>query len=210
MDSGKFLSKASVFSGDCSCDLHNRENEPARCLHYHDFYEFFVYLGRTGLFVIDGREYPVSRGDIVIVNMFTPHMMIPDDERQDECFVAHINPELLIAYGTSKSNLLDIFQKSENFTPVYSLGKEAFAKYRNLMNEYRTVHLKNGHDILDKAIIHLLLAYAYSDFFSGIHCDDTVSHNLTVVTQIINYINEHLTEKISLPMLVKEVHYSKS
>jgi len=204
-----FLSKANVFSGDCGSDLHNHEHEPTRCLHYHDFYEIFVYLGSKGAFMIDGEEYAVRRRDIVLVNMFTSHMIIPDQENQDKCFVAHVNPELLIAFSTPGSNLLDIFQKREGYGPVYSLAEEEFHKYQRLMDEYRAVHLKRGQDILIKAIIHHLLAYAYSDCFSGIHCKDTVSRDLTVVTRIINYINGHLTDRISLGILARETNYSE-
>ncbi len=209
MNNEIFLSKANVFSGDCGGDLHNSEHEPARCLHYHDFYEFFVYLGNTGVFVIDGKEYGVRRGDIVLVDMFTPHMMIPDQEDRDECFVAHVNPELLIAYSTPNSNLLDIFQKGESCSPVHSIGEEGFPKYQYLMDEYKAVHLESGQDILIKAIIHQLMAYAYGDCFSGYRCDDTVSRGLAVVTQIIHYINGHLAEKFSLQTLAKEINYSE-
>jgi AraC-like DNA-binding protein len=208
MNSGIFLSKTNVFTGDCGGDLHNREHEPARCLHYHDFYEFFVYLGSKGAFVIDGREYSVSRGDIVLVGMFTPHMMIPDRDDSDECFVAHVNPELLIAYGTPDSNLLDLFQK-DGSTPVHTVPEDGFRKYKNLMDEYRAACQKSGQDILTKGIIHLLMAYAYSDFFSGVHCDNSVSHSLTVVTEILHYINAHLADKFSLQTLAREINYSE-
>ncbi|OQB23742.1 MAG: Regulatory protein SoxS [Firmicutes bacterium ADurb.Bin182] len=210
MDSGIFLSKSNVFSGDCGGDLHNRENEPARCLHYHDFYEFFVYLGSSASFVIDGTEYAVSCGDIVLVDMFTPHMMVPGRDDNAECFVAHVNPELLIAYGTPNSSLLDLFQKGVNCTPVHSVGKEDFIKYQNLMDEYRAAHKKRGQGILIKAIIHLFMAYAYSDFFSGTRYDSAVSRSLPIVMQIIQYINTHLSEKFSLQTLAKEINYSGS
>lgn len=206
MDNAIFLSKTNIFSGDCGGELHNSANEPASCLHYHDFYEFFVYLGNKGTFVIDGGEYSVRRGDIVILDMFTPHMMIPGGS-QDECFVAHVNPELLITYSTHNSNLLDIFYKG--YLPIHSTDEKEFPKYQRLMDEYRAVHLKSGQDILIKAIIHQLMAYAYGDCFSGVHCDSSASRGLTIVTQIINYINGHLSERISLQTLAKEINYSE-
>lgn len=209
MENGMFLSKSNVYVGDCGSDLHNRAHEPARCLHYHDFYELFVYLGAKGAFVIGGQTYAVRRGDIVLVGMFTSHMMIPEQEDQAECFVAHVNPELLIAFSTPDSNLLDIFQKDESHSPVYSLGENEFFKYQYLMDEYRAIHLRKGQDILIKAIIHQLMAYAYSDCYSGTHCANTASRDLTVVTRIINYINGHLTEKFSLQKLANEINYSE-
>lgn len=209
MENIAFISKSNLFSGDCSCDLHNRDHEPTRCKHYHDFYEFFVYLGESGAFDIDGKSYAVQRGDIVLVDMFVPHMIIPKKIDEDECFVAHVNPEVLISFSTNSSNLLDLFQRSADQPPVYHVEPSDFRKYEYLMNEYRRVHLQRGQDILIKAIIHQLMAYAHNDCFSDVCCDETVSRNLNVVTQIINYINAHLSEKFSLQTLAREVNYSE-
>lgn len=204
-----FISKASVFTGDCGSDLHNRENEPARCMHYHDFYEFFVYLGSWGTFAMDGRNYPVKCGDIIPVNMFTPHMMLPGQAEDGECFVAHVNPELLISFSTPTSNLLDIFQKGEAYTPIHHISPQGFRKYQLLMDEYRAVRLEKGQDILVKAIIHQLMAYAYNDCFSGLCCGDAASRRLSVVTKLINYINANLEQKLTLETLAREVNYNE-
>ncbi len=205
-----FLSKAGVFAGDCACDLHNRDNEPTRCLHYHDFYEMFVCRHGKGTFMYDGREYAAGDGDVVLVDMFVPHMMTLDDDAGGEFFVAHINPELLISYSTPNSNLLDVFHKSDESAPLHSLAPAAFQKYSALMDEYRDVHLKSGQDILVKAIVHQLMAYAHNDCFSGVHCDGAASRSLNVVTQMINYINAHLNERFSLSTLAQRVNYSES
>ncbi len=209
MSNGIFLSKSNVFSGDCGCDLHSPTHEPAKQMHYHDFYEVIVYLGSHAAFVLEDREFPVRRGDIVLVRMFANHMFIPHEADQEEYFVvAHANPELLITYSTSNANLLDIFQSAAS--PVHSLQEHAFQKYRRLMGEYRAVRQQSGQDLLIKAIVHQLLAYAYTDCFTGAHSSESVSRDLTVVTRIINYINTHLTEQFSLQMLASEINYSES
>ena len=205
-----FLSKAGVFSGDCSCDLHNRTYEPTNCLHYHDFYELFVYQGNGGSFVFDGKEYEFNYGDIALVDMFVPHMLLPGSSQDNQCLVAHINPSLLISYSTPGANLPDIFKKGSSSSPVYHIGERGFGKYSYLMDEYRSLHMYGHQEILIKAIIHKLLAYAYNDCFSGIRCNDDTSRSLTVVTRLINYVNAHLVEKISLSDLAKEVNYSES
>ncbi len=204
-----FLSKAGVFSGDCACDIHNRENEPTRRMHYHDFYELFVYQEGGGSFKYGGQEYSVDGGDIVLVDMFMPHMMVPAAPAESEFFVAHINPELLISYSTPNSNLLDIFHRGEGSSPLHSIAPKQFEKYRYLMEEYKSLKFKSGQDILMKSIVHQLMAYAYNDCFSGVHCDNAASRNMNVVTQMINYINAHLSEKFSLEMLAKTVNYSE-
>ena len=76
MSSAEFLSKANVYEGDYSCILRSPKNEMISRLHYHDFYEFVVYLGNAGVFQIKDGEYLVRRGDIVLIDIFTPHTLV--------------------------------------------------------------------------------------------------------------------------------------
>lgn len=202
-----FLSKAGVFSGDYSSDLHNRGNEPAGCLHYHDFYEFFVQLGASGAFVLGPEIYPVRQGDIIPVSMFTPHMLIPDASGDCECFVAHINAELLISFSTGGGSLLDIFRQTGQ-NPVIHLNEARFARYRDLLQEYQDAHARRSGEVLCKAIIHLLLALAYQDCAPHAAHSSTDAQHLAVVTRLINYINVHLAEPITLQQLADQVNYN--
>lgn len=69
-------------------------------VHYHDFYEVVIYLGNAGVFQIEGSEYLVRRGDIVLIDMFKPHTLIANKNSYYERFSVSINLNLLIAYST--------------------------------------------------------------------------------------------------------------
>lgn len=207
MKNSEFMSKNLVYMGDYNSTLHNHRNEPIGCLHYHDFYELIVYLGQPGTFVIGEKQYPIYYGDIVPVDLFQPHMMIPDPSERYESFSAQVDPELLIAFSTPNANLLDIFQQTGD-SPIHHIGQREFYKYQRLMDEYRAVQLEKGQDILIKAIIHQLMAYAYNDCFSGQRCDSTASQQLAIVTKLIHYINGNLTQRLKLEELAEEVNYS--
>ena len=144
MKTSAFLPKKSTYQGDYSSSLHNHENEPTGCLHYHDFYELIVYLGKSGTFVAGEDEYPLQYGDIVPVDMFRPHMLIPDPTESFESFSAQVDPELLIAFSTPTANLLDIFRQSGGGNPICHVEADTFQKYRHLMDEYRAVRLEKG------------------------------------------------------------------
>ena len=208
MKTSAFLPKKSTYQGDYSSSLHNHENEPTGCLHYHDFYELIVYLGKSGTFVAGEDEYPLQYGDIVPVDMFRPHMLIPDPTESFESFSAQVDPELLIAFSTPTANLLDIFRQSGGGNPICHVEADTFQKYRHLMDEYRAVRLEKGQEILVKAIIHQLLAYAYNDCVTGRYSSGAASQQLLIVTKLIHYIDRHLSERLSLETLAEEVNYS--
>lgn len=209
MSSAEFLSKANVYEGDYSCILRSPKNEMISRLHYHDFYEFVVYLGNAGVFQIKDGEYLVRRGDIVLIDIFTPHTLVNSKTNYYERFSVSIDPSLLISFSTPASNLLDIFNESGKHHRIFHKENSDFDKYVTLLNEYRNVNLKNGQDILEKALVHHLLSYIYSDCFTVANHSSIDSNHLSVIAQLISYINEHLSEELTLAQLSELVNYSE-
>ena len=92
----EFISKASIYDGDYTCLLRSPKNEMISRMHYHDFYEFVIYLGNAGTFRIKNGEYLVKRGDIVLIDIFTPHTLVNTKTDFYERFSVSIDPGLLI------------------------------------------------------------------------------------------------------------------
>lgn len=209
MNSAIFSSKSSIFENDYDCIMRNPQNEFSIGLHYHDFYEFVIYLGTAGVFRIDDGEYLINRGDIVLIDMFKPHTLLFNKNNHYERFSVSINLDLLISFSTPSSNLLDIFHGSDRHPPVYHMSGGQLDKYLKLLDEYRKIKLNNGQDLLEKALVHQLLAYIYSDCYAGEHVDETRSHHVTTIARLLNYINAHLSEDFTLEQLSQEVSYSE-
>ena len=204
-----FLSQSSLFEGDYHCILHSPKNEFTSVAHYLDFYEVVIYLGNAGVFHIEGSEYLVRRGDIVLIDMFKPHALVANKNSYYERFSVSINLNLLIAYSTSRSNLLDIFHKCSSRHPIYHLTEQELQKYLRLMDEFSKIKLSTGQDILEKALVHQMLSYIYSDCYSGEHADATDSRHMAIVSQLLRYINRNLSNEFTLAELAAEVNYSE-
>lgn len=209
MKSGEFLSKASCYEGDYNCVLRSPGSEFSFGLHYHDFYEAVIYLGTAGTLRVKNDEYAVKRGDIALIDIFTPHTLCVNGQDYYERFSVSIDPGLLISFSTPQSNLLDIFSESGTHHRLFHAEEEAFEKYIILLNEYRRISTKNGRDILEKALVHHLLSYIYSDCFIEAKHSATDSNHLSIVTQLINHIGTHLDEELPLPQLAQLVNYSE-
>ena len=210
MAQAEFISKASIYDGDYTCLLRSPKNEMISRMHYHDFYEFVIYLGNAGTFRIKNGEYLVKRGDIVLIDIFTPHTLVNTKTDFYERFSVSIDPGLLISFSTPASNLLDIFNEAGAHHRIFHVENQDFQKYITLLDEYRNVDLKNGRDILEKALVHHLLSYIYSDCFVEARHSATDSNHLSIIAELIRYINEHLNEKHTLEQLAQQVNYSES
>lgn len=203
-----FMSKADTFSGDYSFTFRNAHNEYHAGLHYHDFYEFVIYLGNAGSFFIDNTSYDLHRGDIVLISMFTPHTLRYDPDSSYECFSVSIDPQLLLSFSSESSNILDIFLSDNEHYPVFHLDETSFAQYSRLLERMRGRGLQHGNEIYQRALLHQLCAFLYDDCYNGSHYDSTEAQYIALVAHLIQYINNHLGEDLSLEVLAKECNYS--
>jgi len=62
---------------------HTADGPGGRDYHTHDDYEVFVILQGKGVMELDGREHPMTTGDILVVEPGEDHHLIAD--RDDPC-----------------------------------------------------------------------------------------------------------------------------
>lgn len=204
----KFLSHSFLYKGDYECLLRTPQNELPYHLHYHDFYEIVLYLGNAGIFRINGKEYLIRRGDIALINMFDPHTLVYNKNTYYERFSMSIDPSLLLSFNTPYSNLLDIFTKENSHYPIFHVDGKCFDKYLALLQQFDQKKPAHGQDIYEKALLHQLASYLFSDCYDGIHFDNTDSRHVAMIAELVDFINTHLSENLSLDRLAYEVNYS--
>ena len=203
-----FLSKSSIYEGDYNCILRSPANELNYKLHYHDFYEVVIYLG-SATFCLEGNTYELNRGDITLIGIFEPHTLVYDPQKYYERLCISINPDLLLSFCTPESNLLDVFTPSSSKYPVFHVQGEDFGKYLAILEQYKTLSLKHGNDMFNKALIHQILAYVYNDCYDGAHSESTYSRHVATIARLVEFIDRHLAEDLSLARLASEVNYSE-
>lgn len=204
-----FLSRASLYTGDYDCLFRTPQNEMRSQVHYHDFYEIVIYLGNAGIFQIDGKEYLIKRGDIALINMFAPHTLMFNKNVYYERFSISIDPNLLLSFNTANSNLLDIFSTYSSNYPIFHVEGKCLDKYLRILHQYTEEKPAHGKDIYEKALIHQIASYLFSDCFDGIHYADTDSRHVALVATLVEYINLHLAEDLSLSTLADYANYSE-
>ena len=206
-----FYSGINLLKGDYDCLVRNENVEPYTSYSYHDFYEFQIFFGKTGRIEIGEKKerFLVQRGDLLFIDMFTPHALITDANAHYERFSISISASLLISMCSSSSNLLSLFHYSDHHFPVVHIPEDRFEKYDRLLSFYRNYRADHGQDIFDRSVIHQFLAFAYNDCWTADYMEDFGTQRVRIISVIINYINQHLQEELTLAKLAKEVSYSE-
>ena len=173
-------------------------------LHTHDACELFIFLRGKGKFLIEGNEYPLSRGDIMLMRPAESHYIDIDTSRPYERFSVHFNEDF---FGTfDKDNLLlKAFFNREAGTFNHYSRDDFNPEIYNLLTE--NLLCESDHRYLQVSCYLLpLLNEIYNVYKSNI---DTVSLGSSPIQQIVRYINNHINDNITLDTICKKFYISK-
>lgn len=188
---------------------HTSDMNEAYFKHYHDYYEIVFYLGTESLlYCWEDQEYQVVRGDIILCNMFEQHMFSCQENTQYQRFSVGIEPQLLLQYSWENTNLAQIFNRKSKHYPVFRPAPVDFTKYMELIEEYCSLSISYGLPGVQRAMIHQMLAYLYSDCCRDLPGAEAGPRAIELVAQLVRYIDQHLAKRILLEELSREVHYS--
>lgn len=173
-------------------------------LHTHDNYELYCFVSGRAIYTIEGTDYHLRSGDILVIAQGESHTIKVDPtipyERVvfnfDKTFIAQLDPEL---------TLLDVFDKREagklNLYSFSELTKEGWQPTLSHFTEP-----SNWNDLtLTTSFFSLLDALRMTKHqnLSDVNASDTL------VNKVTRYINDNLQENLSLELLCKHFYVSK-
>lgn len=208
--SERFLARATIYQGDYNCVMRNPDCEFDMGAHYHDFYEVQIYFSDAGIIRIGDNKYSLHRGDVALINIFEPHALYCNSDAQYERFCVSVDPCFLLSVCSNESDLLGIFNKSNKHFPVYHLDEDQFERIQKILHEYEQANLSHGKDILERALLYQLLANLYNFLYDEDCAVSVESQYITVISNLIRFISEHIQEDLSLERLSAEVNFSAS
>ncbi|MCI8443131.1 MAG: AraC family transcriptional regulator [Provencibacterium sp.] len=192
-------------------------DEKTMSIHIHDCNEVYFSISGGKQFLIDNRVYEFGPGDIFFINQFESHYLSQVDRMTHERVVMSIHPEYLKRFSTPQTDLGYCFScRDTPFGHRVTLTEEErrrFTYYIHRLSE----NGEFGQDILDQAAFLELMTYLNRIFIS--HCSkgaDTPSaapeghtrHGQ--IDEILSYINQHLSEELSIPLLAAHFYLSGS
>lgn len=191
----------------------NIEPEPP---HTHDFVELVYILGGEGVQMINNAEYHVSRGDLLFINYKQIHTFTTPKK------MTYINvilaPEFISRELINSTNAFELLSLSafddfrekcdRNSSLVNFSGAERDfieSLLCTLENECKSADA--GCETLIRSGLNMLLTFVFRKFSQSASSEKGKE---PITNAIIGYINEHLSENISLESLAQQSFYNPS
>lgn len=180
-------------------------------LHHHDFYECYLFLSGDVTYLIEGKSYPLKPGDIVLVNSKELHQAyINSKDSTYERIVLWLNPSFLRQLSTEETDLTQCFESAKRKN-VLRMDYEWQQNIRLLMN--RLILMERfqgiGRELLYKAFVTELFVYMNNLSFQENTRLDVDVKKSNLIDHILEYINSHLEEDVTIDELSRYTYLSK-
>jgi len=178
--------------------------------HYHEFCKILLLVSGQGGYFVDGKRYLLNAGDIVLIGSRSVHKPELLDGTVYERIIIYVSPEYLQKMSAPDCDLLSLFSgdnghvlrlKEPRRKAVFSLagklekdlGSDAF-----------------GRAILSQAsLLHLMVELGRSMMDSTVNLPRPAAPENRRVLEIMEYLDESLSEEIDIDRLAERFYISK-
>lgn len=191
---------------------HLYQEEKPMNMHIHDCYEVYYSISGGRQFLINDRFYQIQPGDLFLINNYESHYLSQIDSMIHERIVLSIHPEYVKELSTPSTNLNFCFSHRETgFSHRISLDKEQQQRFLYFIHKI-TSPSGFGMDVLERSAFMELLLFLNKAFYA--HCSQTLGEEdykySVQVDQILEYINQNISELITIEHLSRQFFLSES
>ncbi len=176
--------------------------------HRHDAYEIYLFLEGNTDFYLEKSCYRLQRGDMTVVAPTQLHRSVCLDEGAYKRYGINIKPFLLDRLSSAATDLKSCFSTQSDRTHLAHLSEAEIEQFIAIFDRLQQAldSREYGQDILVLAETARLLVFVNRVFCSPCQNPDNIMPKL--VRDIMMYIEEHLTEEISLEGLAQNFYLS--
>lgn len=207
----EYQTRQYMLSGEYEIYHYSSLNLTGVSLHHHDFYECFLFLSGDFTYLIEGKSYQLKPGDIVLVNSKELHQAyVNSTDTAYERIVLWINPAFLRQLSTETTDLTRCFESS-NRKNVLRMDLEWQQNIRMLMNKLIAMERFQGigRELLSSAYITELMVYMNNLSFNENVRLDVEAKKSIQIDHVLDYINSHIDEDITIDELSNISYLSK-
>lgn len=182
-------------------------------VHQHDFYEIYFFIGGNVEYSVEGKSYLLKEGDLLLINPLELHQpRIAPDQRAYERIVLWINKNYLSHLQSNNTSLTRCF---DNTNPKHTNLLRLTPPQKNYISTKLTELIDEssgksyGSDLAAQAVLIRLLVEINRLTLITEKTQSVPKTISPLIEDILEYINEHYCEKISLAMLADEFFVSK-
>lgn len=180
--------------------------------HYHDFHKILILLSGDVTYCIEGRTYDLRANDIVLVNAGEVHKPVIHSDAPYERIIIYVSPEFLEEYREEGNDLsLCLRQALAEQSHVLRLHSSLSGRLGTTMRE---LDRSLGDEDYANELYHrvLFLEFMIQLNRAALHnhiefIGDSTSNEK--ILSILSYLNDHLTEDISIDDLSSRFFLSR-
>lgn len=180
--------------------------------HYHDFHKILILLSGDITYCIEGRTYDLKPDDIVLVNAGEVHKPVIRSDAPYERIIIYVSPDFLAEYQEDGNDLsLCLKQALSEQSHVLRLHSSRSGKLGNSIRDLDK-SLKD-HDYANELYHRILfLEFMIQLNRAALHnhiefIGDSASNEK--ILSVLSYMNEHLTDDISVDDLSERFFLSR-
>ncbi|MDV4151554.1 AraC family transcriptional regulator [Clostridium sp. AL.422] len=179
--------------------------------HTHNYYEFYLFLEGDVDIVINNDRYNLRKGDMILVPPKVAHYPIINNKNLYSRFVFWLSEEYLNKLSEVSSDyvyLIDYVKSRKKyiFHNDIIIFNEIQSKIFQIIEEMNSNRF--GRDIKITICVNDLLLYLNRIVYEE-NNPESPKEEVELYRSIINYIEEHLDEELSLERLASEFYLSK-
>ena len=188
------------------------EDATLNYLHYDKDLIIEFYRKGEASICIEGNLYNICEGDLVILNPDELHVSTKKENCYMEKIVLHISDTLVQQLGADRTVFFDTISKKPkgigNLISSDMVSELGIDKKINQCLAYARKNSLEAQILITSKVIELLSQFStYVEKFDDANINSASSNK--AVNQIMDYINRHYTEDITLESLAKRFHFSK-
>lgn len=182
-------------------------------VHQHDFYEVYFFINGNVEYSVEGNIFHLNRGDMLLINPLELHQpRISPDQSEYERIVLWINKNYLAELCSNEVSLTRCFDNSNpNHSNLLRLNlKEQELLYGRLNELIRESSGENyGSELACRAILTRFLVDINRLTLTKEFSSATETKASPLISSVLDYINIHYCEKLSLEKIAEEFFVSK-
>ncbi|MBQ0038438.1 MAG: AraC family transcriptional regulator [Clostridiales bacterium] len=176
--------------------------------HYHNFHKIILLLAGKASYAIEGERYKLTPGDYVLVSRGSIHRPEVEPGAFYERMILYISPEFLARLRTDDCNLERCFHRAQSdFHYVYHAGADNPIKPLFLQLEQAWNGEEFGAEILRQSLFMHLMVEVNRATEGQRYIRPTAGDSKIV--SLLQYLNLHLTEALSIDELSSRFYISK-
>jgi AraC-like DNA-binding protein len=177
--------------------------------HYHEFCKLLLLVSGSGGYRIEGQRYALQPGDIVLVGSGCVHRPEFDPDSPYERIIIYISPDFLRRCSTADCDLSDCFSGGHGHVLRPEPGSRRLLTLAETLEEELSGN-EYGHVILSTGtLLRLLVELGRTLRQGSVLGPGPIHPGNDRIARILQYIDDHLTEDLSVDQIAEQFYLSK-